>query len=120
MIDFYAFAETVGEWLDAAGVIIIFGGFISASLIVLVRLFSTSHVHHLYRTYRHNLSRSILVGLEFLVAGDIIRSVAGDLNLRSVGVLAILILIRLLLGISLEMEIEGHWPWQRYQKKRSS
>lgn len=120
MIDFYEFSKTVGEWLNAAGVIIIFGGFISASLITLVRLFSVKQVHHLYRSYRHNLSRSILLGLEFFVAGDVIRSVAGDLNMRSVGALAILIVIRLLLGISLEMEIAGHWPWQRARHKRAA
>lgn len=119
MLDFQAFANTAGEWLDAAGVIVILGGFIASSLVIVIRIFSPKGVHHLYRSYRQNLARSILVGLEFLVAGDIIRSVAGELSYRSIGILAILILIRLLLGMSLEMEIDGHWPWQRSRKKAS-
>lgn len=118
MIDFHGFAEVVGDWLEIAGILIIFAGFVSATLVVIVRLFSTKSIHKLYRSYRHDLSRSILVGLEFLVAGDIIRSVTGELTLSSVSVLAILIIIRLLLGISLEMEIDGYWPWQRWRKNR--
>lgn len=118
MIDFQIFAEVIGDWLEIAGILIIFAGFISSSVVVFARLFSSKNLHNLYRSYRHDLSRSILVGLEFLVAGDIIRSVTGDLTLSSIIVLAILILIRLLLGISLEMEIDGHWPWQRFSKNR--
>jgi uncharacterized membrane protein len=66
-----------------------------------------------YRAFRRSLGRSILLGLEFLVAGDIISTVAVHPTFRSVGVLAIVVAIRTFLSLELEMEIEGQWPWQR-------
>ena len=57
--------------------------------------------------------RSILLGLEFLVAADIIRTVAVSPTLPGVGVLAIIVLIRAFLSFTLELEIDGRWPWQR-------
>ncbi|MBA2276844.1 MAG: DUF1622 domain-containing protein [Chloroflexia bacterium] len=65
-----------------------------------------------WRAYRQAVGRAILLGLEFLVAGDIIRTVAIDPTFRSVGVLAVIVLIRTFLSFSLELEIEGRWPWQ--------
>lgn len=62
---------------------------------------------------RSNLGRSILLGLEFLVAADIIKTVAVTPTLDSVIVLAIIVAIRTFLSWSLEVEIEGRWPWQR-------
>ena len=66
-----------------------------------------------YRSYRQLLGRSILLGLELLVAADIIRTVAVTPTFESVGVLAIIVLIRTFLSYSLELEITGRWPWQK-------
>ena len=66
---------------------------------------------------RTNLGRAILVGLEFLVAADIIHTVLVDLSLESVAALAGIVIIRTLLSFSLEAEIEGRWPWQRGQRR---
>jgi len=66
-----------------------------------------------YRAYRQLLGRSILLGLELLVAADIIRTVAVTPTFESVGVLAIIVLIRTFLSFSLELEITGRWPWQK-------
>ena len=66
-----------------------------------------------YAKYRRLLGRSILLGLEFLVAGDIIRTVAVDPTFASVGVLGIIVIIRTFLSFSLELEITGRWPWQK-------
>ena len=66
-----------------------------------------------YRVLRTVFGRSILLGLEFLVAADIIRTVAVDPSLENVGVLAIIVLIRTFLSFSLGVEIDGTWPWQR-------
>ena len=63
--------------------------------------------------FRTNLGRSILLCLEFLVAADIINTVAIEPNLDSLAVLAGIVLIRTFLSFSLEVEIEGCWPWQR-------
>lgn len=120
MIDFASFAQEAGKWLDAAGVMVILAGVILSTLAIVVTAFRRKGVHNLYLTYRHNLARSILIGLEFLVAGDIIRSVAGNLSIDSVVILAIIVVIRSLLGMEFEMEIEGRWPWQRAQVKASA
>lgn len=63
--------------------------------------------------FRSNLGRSILLGLEFLVAADIVNTVAVEPTLESLGVLGGIVLIRTFLSMSLEVEIEGRWPWQR-------
>lgn len=117
-INFDTFAQNAGSLLDFMGVLVILGGVVIASALAFVRMFNHNGLHELYQSYRHNLARSILVGLEFLVAGDIIRSVAGDLNFDSVVILAIIVLIRSLLGVQFEMEIEGRWPWQKTRAKK--
>jgi uncharacterized membrane protein len=66
-----------------------------------------------YRRLRLHLGRSIVLGLELLVAADIIRSVAIDPTFASVGVLGLIVLVRTFLSWSLEVEIDGEWPWQR-------
>lgn len=117
MFDFTMFAQTAGKLLDAAGVCVILAGAFFSTVAIIIIAFKQKSVHDLYLTYRHNLARSILIGLEFLVAGDIIRSVAGNLSIDSVVILAIIVVIRSLLGVEFEMEIEGRWPWQRVTKK---
>lgn len=69
-----------------------------------------------FRRYRQDLGRSILLGLEFLIAGDIIRTVAVEPTFDALGTLAILVAIRSFLSWSLSMEIDGRWPWQTQQK----
>ena len=113
MIDFETFAQSAGELLDMFGVIVILGGVVISTAYAVATILRHKNIHNLYRSYRSNLARSILIGLEFLVAGDIIRSVAGDLNFDSVVILAIIVIVRSFLGMEFEMEIEGHWPWQR-------
>jgi uncharacterized membrane protein len=66
-----------------------------------------------YRLYRQRLGQAILLGLELLVAADIINTVGVDPTLRTVAVLAGVVLIRTFLSFSLEVEIEGRWPWNR-------
>src|SRR5215212_9106812 len=65
-----------------------------------------------YRVVRTVFGRSILLGLEFLVAADIIRTVAVQPSLENVAVLGLIVLIRTFLSFSLEVEIDGRWPWQ--------
>jgi len=117
--DFPAFAQAAGSFLDFVGVVIILIGAAFSTIAALVTIIRRHGVHNIYRAYRQNLARSILIGLEFLVAGDIIRSVAGNLSLDSVAILAIIVIIRSLLGVEFEMEIEGRWPWQRTAKGKT-
>jgi len=118
--DFQTFAQIAGQFLDAAGVVVILLGAILSTASIAVTALRQKNLHNTYKIYRQNLARSILIGLEFLVAGDIIRSVAGDLNFDSVIILAIIVLVRSFLGIEFEMEIEGRWPWQRGRKSAKS
>lgn len=65
-----------------------------------------------YRRLRQDVGRGILLGLEFMVAGDIIRTVAVEPTVNGLIVLAGIVLIRTFLSLSLEVELEGRWPWQ--------
>jgi uncharacterized membrane protein len=65
-----------------------------------------------YTNYRHSLARTLMLGLEILVAADVVRTVALEPTFENVGVLGLLVLIRIVLGWSLVVEIEGRWPWQ--------
>src|SRR3954468_19173121 len=103
--------ELVGKSVDAAGVAIVVVGVVVATVLAL-RLALQGH-GGAYESYRRLLGRSILLGLELLVAGDIIRTVAVAPTFRSVGVLAMIVLIRTFLSFSLELEITGRWPWQK-------
>jgi uncharacterized membrane protein len=73
-----------------------------------------------YDRYKRRLGRSLLLGLEILVAADIVRTVALDATLESVIVLGLLVVIRTFLSWSLVVEIEGRWPWQQAQAVRET
>ncbi len=103
--------EAVGKTIDASGVAIMVVGALAASVIALQR--ARAKVPDVYRHYRQQLGRSILLGLELLVAADIIRTVAVTPTLTSVAVLGAIVLIRTFLSFSLELEITGRWPWQK-------
>jgi uncharacterized membrane protein len=68
-----------------------------------------------YRSLRQNLGRVINVGLEVLIVADIVRTIIVEPTFTSVGVLGIIVVIRILLSWSLEVEIEGTWPWRRWR-----
>jgi len=70
-----------------------------------------------YRDLRRNLSRVILLGLEVLIIADIIRTIVVDQSVESVTVLGIIVLIRVVLSFSLEVEIDGMWPWNRWRAR---
>jgi uncharacterized membrane protein len=68
-----------------------------------------------YREYKHSLGRALLLGLEILVAADVIRTVALEPTLANMAALGLLVLVRTFLSWSLVVEIEGRWPWQKNQ-----
>lgn len=65
-----------------------------------------------YESYKHQIGRSLLLGLEFLVAGDVVRTVALEPTLDNMAVLGLLVLVRTFLSWTLTVEIESRWPWQ--------
>jgi uncharacterized membrane protein len=110
-MEFQEIIEIIGKVIDAAGVTAMVVGAIIASAIAARDLLRRRD--NVYRAYRRFLGRSILLGLELLVAADIIRTVAITPTLESVAVLAAIVLIRTFLSFSLELEITGRWPWQK-------
>ena len=108
--------ELVGEAVDVAGVVAIVVGTVVATLLAGRDLLGRgSGERDTYESYRQRLGRSILLGLELLVAADIIKTVAITPTFESVGVLALIVLVRTFLSWSLELEISGRWPWQKKQ-----
>jgi uncharacterized membrane protein len=103
--------ELVGTAIDAMGVLIVVAGALYASARFLFQREQLPATP--YRIYRQNIGRAILLGLEFLVAGDIIRTVVVSPTIANVLVLGLIVLIRTFLSMSLEVELEGRWPWQR-------
>jgi uncharacterized membrane protein len=98
--------------LRAFGAAIIVLGAIVSSFYFLWQLLKAGVLTEAYHAYRANLGRGILLGLEFLIAADIIGTVAVEPTLKNLGVLAIIVLIRTFLSFALEVEIQGHWPRQ--------
>lgn len=78
---------------------------------------SARDIRGAYGGYRLALGKTILIGLELLVAADIIRTVALDATPKSLGVLAGLVAVRIFLGWSIVVEIEGRWPWQKEEEQ---
>ena len=115
--DFSAFAMSAGEALDAIGVVFIFGGAVISTLVGVIAAFKAEDLHRFYRSYRHNLARSIITGLDFLVAGDIIRTVAGELTLEHVLTVALVVIIRIVISLEFELTLYGRWPWARPRGK---
>ncbi len=109
-MDFQEVVELVGKCLDGVGVGVIVIGALAATATAGARLVGRGDA--VYRLYRQQLGRSILLGLEFLVGADIIRTVAVKPTFTSAGVLALIVVIRTFLSFSLELEITGRWPWQ--------
>jgi len=97
--------------LEAAGALTILIGVAVAAVTFLGRLWRAGG-EPCYRRFRADLGRSILLGLELLVAADILNSLVIDPTLADLSVLAGIVLIRTFLSMALEVEINGHWPWE--------
>lgn len=80
-----------------------------------VRVVRKEESDSIYQELRQLLGRGILLGLEFLIASDIIYTVAVELTFETIGVLAIVVVIRTFLSLTLEVEMSGKWPWQNKQ-----
>jgi uncharacterized membrane protein len=105
------FVELAGSAAEIAGVVLIAGGLLIASVRYLVAPKKVDQPR--YQRYRQDLGRAILLGLEVLVAADIVRTVAFTPTMDSVMILAMIVAIRTFLSWSLALELEGRWPWQR-------
>lgn len=112
-MEFGSVIETIGKAIDALGV-----GILALGSLLALGGYALAAVRRragpdAYRETRQRLGRSILLGLELLVAADIIRTVAISPTFTSVGVLAIIVFIRTFLSMALEVELTGTWPWRK-------
>jgi uncharacterized membrane protein len=112
MMNHLGFIELMGEWGDALGVAVIVLGVLWGMIRFPLDL-SSQGVDYAYKMVRNQITRTLLLGLEVLVAADIIRTVAVSPTLLSVAVLAAIVAIRTFLSWSLILEMEGRWPWQK-------
>jgi uncharacterized membrane protein len=110
---FYTFVTWVVVGLEAAGIASILAGVLIGLYNFFKGIFSRrKDADKLYGQLRERLGRAILLGLEFLVAADIVNTVAVDPTFHNLGVLAIVVIIRTFLSFAIEAEIHGRWPWQ--------
>ena len=100
------------EGFEAAGAIVLVIGSVIAATSFVAALMGGADMATAVARLRHNVGRAILGSLELLVAADILRSVAISPTFDSVGVLGLIVLVRTFLSWSLQVEIEGAWPWQ--------
>lgn len=108
-----AFAESAAALMELLGVSIIAAFTIYALVFSATRLLKREKPDPIFSQLRQRLGRGILLGLEFLVAADIIHTVAVELTFKTVGILAVVVLIRTFLSFTLEVELSGRWPWQK-------
>jgi uncharacterized membrane protein len=107
--------EVISEVIELGGVAMLVGGLLAALLHSVGELVAHRQGDSAYRTLRRDIGKAILLGLEFLVAADIVRSIAITVTFQSVGLLGLIVLVRTFLSWSLEVEVTGRWPWKRAQ-----
>lgn len=112
-------AQSLAHAIETAGIGIMVLGGAGAALAFALRLLQRRTTgppfEQTYRDLRADLGRAILLGLEFLVAADIIGTVAVEPTFQSLGVLALIVVVRTFLSFTLELEISGRWPWQHVE-----
>jgi uncharacterized membrane protein len=111
-MDIRGAVDLAGIAIDAIGVGVIVLAIGVAGMALARGLSRHEQIGSAYRQLRQSIGRGVLLGLELLVAGDIIRTVAIAPTFTSVGLLAMIVVIRTFLSFSLEVELTGRWPWQ--------
>lgn len=110
-------AEWCAAAIEAVGIAIIAGVALYTLGYAVFQMVRRPDIGEAVDRTRRVLGRGIILGLEFLVAADIIHTVAVELTFESIGVLAIIVLIRTFLSFTLEVELKGRWPWQLGEKR---
>ena len=110
MNEFKEIVAYVAYGIEAMGVLVILIGCVAGTARLLPQLKSRP-MSEIYHQYRQTVGRSILLGLEFLIAGDVIRTVIVSHTMTDVATLALMVLIRAFLSFTLTLEIEGKLPW---------
>ena len=104
--------EILGEVFDVLGVGVLAVGILVATVLFLRALSKRVEPVGAIKTFKIHIARAMLLGLEILIAADIIKTVAVKPTIENMGALGLLVLVRTFLSWTLELEIEGRWPWQ--------
>lgn len=112
---FHSFFENMSLSIEVIGVLVIFFGILRGFYHAFLSFFTRKNGENIYKNIRIEIAHAILLGLEILIAVDIIKTVTTELNLQNMVTLGLIVLIRTILSISLEVEIEGKFPWQTEQ-----
>jgi uncharacterized membrane protein len=104
--------DRVVQIVEAIGVIVMVVGGAAALVNAVPGLLRAADRTDAYTQLRRNLGRVILLGLEILIIGDIVRTIVVEPTIESVAVLGLIVAIRIVLSFALEVEIDGRWPWQ--------
>jgi len=112
-VDLKSVVEVVGTAVELVGVAVIVVGAVVGLTRYIVRILRGRDKIGGYSLVRRDVGRALLLGLEFLVAGDIIQTVVGTIDFESLGLLAGVVVMRTFLSFTIDAEIEGRWPWQR-------
>jgi uncharacterized membrane protein len=115
LVNFTQLIVVTGYAVEVVGVIIIITGSIWATVRA-ARQFPGESVETLLRGYRREIGHAMILGLEFLVAGDIIQTVVVTNSISDVASLGLIVLIRTVLVFTIHLEVEGRWPWQSAQR----
>ena len=115
MEDIKLYIDYVARFIEATGIVAIVVGMVLALIKFLFTL--QGFKPRSYRRLRQDLGKSILLGLEILVAGDIIATVVTEPTMERVLTLGVIVLIRTFLSMSIEVEIEGRFPWQNKNRR---
>jgi uncharacterized membrane protein len=114
-----SYEETVHDVVkvvEAVGAsIMVFGGLVVFAVYV-PRMLSPAKRPGSYEALRRQLGRCILVGLEVLIVADIVQTIIVEQTIESVVVLGVIVIVRILLSFSLEVEMDGIWPWNRWRR----
>lgn len=111
-MEFTGIVEIVGQGVDIFGIGVIVVGIVLVTVRFVMATLAGRRGREPYDAYREGIGRALLLGLEILVAADIIRTVAITPTFASVIILGLIVMIRTFLSWSLEVELTGRWPWQ--------
>ena len=114
----HGWIELAASLIEYLAVLLMVGFIVIGTAKWLFTATSGAGIANSYTLYRQVLGKAILVGLELLVAADIIRTVILDMTLLNIATLAALVAVRTFLGWTLTVEVEGHWPWQKTEETK--
>jgi uncharacterized membrane protein len=108
----------VVQVIEVTGTVVMVAGALAALAIGLVQAIRPESREKAYDNTRRNLGRAILLGLELLIIADIVRTIVVEPTMESVLVLGLIVLIRIILSFSLEVEMYGVWPWSAWRLRK--